>query len=246
MPLTGNVHVGVDLAADPARTGLAILRAEGEHLVVEDVRLGAMDSAIVTAVSRADKAGIDVPFGWPRSFVEHVVAHSSGALPLQADSGPGWRRSMAMRRTDLVVRERFGLVPLSVSTDRIAYPALRWSVIETLLRDAGIDCPRDGSGSVCEVYPAAALRSWGLPFRGYKRADGREVREGVVEKLGGVVDWNGFRGACVDSDDALDAVISAIVAGEVLAERTLAPGPEDQELALSEGWIHVPLVGASG
>ena len=243
MPSTVSVYAGVDLAADPKRTGLATIRDEGERVVVEDARLGAGDDAISSVVGGARKTGVDVPFGWPRPFVEHVAAHSAGTLGSAPDSGPAWRRSMTARRTDAVVRECFGLVPLSVSADRIAHPALRWSVVEARLRDGGTDCPRDGSGRVCEVYPAAALRSWGLPFRGYKAADAQAVREGIVEKLGGVVDWNGFRGECVRSDDVLDAVIAALVAREAAAGRTLAPEPGDLDLALSEGWIHLPLAG---
>src|SRR5699024_1049521 len=152
----------------------------------------------------------DVPLGWPQTFVEHVLAHSTGLLTGQTTSAIAWRRSMALRHTDLLIGERFGLRPLSVSTDRIAYPALRWSVLEARLREGGIDCARDGSGSVCEVYPAAALRWWGLPHRGYKSATAQAVREQIVGGLGAVVpelEWNGFREECLESDDVLDAVI---------------------------------------
>lgn len=68
-----------------------------------------------------------------------------------------------MRHTDRAVHERTGLTPLSVATDRIAHPALRWAGIEARLREQGIDTARDGSGLICEVYPAAALRLWHLP-----------------------------------------------------------------------------------
>lgn len=239
------VYAGVDLAAEPARTGIAVIReqTDQQRIVIEEARLGADDDALVEWVIAAAKTGVDVPLGWPQTFVEHVLAHSTGGLTGLTTSDIDWRRSMAMRRTDLMVGERLGLRPLSVATDRIAYPALRWSVIEARLRSAGIDCARDGSGSVCEVYPAAALRWWGLPHRGYKSATAQAVREQIVVGLEAVVpqlEWNGFREECLVSDDVLDAVISALVARETEAQRTWAPSAVDQELALSEGWIHVP------
>lgn len=245
-PENAPVYAGIDLAADPARTGIAILHHDQSsgRLLVGDARLGADDDALVAAVTSASKTGVDVPFGWPRPFVEHLSAHASGQLSAPEDSGPDWRRSLAMRRTDLLTREGFGLIPLSVSTDRIAYPALRWSAVEARLRDSGLDCSRDGSGRICEVYPAAALKVWELPHRGYKKAAGTEIRENIVdalEKLYPQLDWNGHRGICVDSDDVLDAVISALVAREAADGRTWAPAGEDLELAASEGWIHVPV-----
>lgn len=48
MPSTVSVYAGVDLAADPKRTGLATIRDEGERVVVEDARLGAGDDAIIS------------------------------------------------------------------------------------------------------------------------------------------------------------------------------------------------------
>ncbi|WP_225973238.1 DUF429 domain-containing protein [Nesterenkonia natronophila] len=241
----GLVYAGVDLAAEPARTGLAVItgHSDQQELVIEEARLGVEDGAVVEMVIAADKTGVDVPLGWPQTFVEHVWAHSTGALTGLGTSDIAWRRSMAMRRTDLLVGERFGLRPLSVATDRIAYPALRWTVVEARLRERGIDCVRDGSGRVCEVYPAAALRWWGLPHRGYKSTTARAVREQIVEGLDAAfpqLDWNGFREECVVSDDVLDAVIAALVARETRAQRTWAPDTTDHDLALSEGWIHVP------
>src|SRR5690625_1109248 len=128
--LPGPVYVGVDLAAEPARTGIAVIREHSvqHRLVIEKARLGADDDALIEWVIAGTKTGVDVPLGWPQTFVEHVLAHSTGLLTGQTTSAIAWRRSMALRHTDLLIGERFGLRPLSVSTDRIAYPALRWSV----------------------------------------------------------------------------------------------------------------------
>ena len=36
---------------------------------------------------------------------------------------------------------------------------------------------RDGRGVVVEVYPAAALNKWGLPFSSYKAKDEKAVKK---------------------------------------------------------------------
>lgn len=244
---SGTGYAGIDLAADPARTGAALLREdEAGRLVVDRAWLGADDDALVDLVDEAVTTGVDVPFGWPRRFVEHVQAHAAGTTVAPDDTGRDWRRSLALRRTDLVVWDKVGALPLSVATDKIAYPALRWSALEARLRDAGVDCPRDGSGRACEVYPAAALKTWGLPHRGYKKAANADVRRQLVDQLQELhpqLDFNGHADACVQTDDVLDAVIAALVAREAAHGRTMRPSADEHEDALVEGWIHVPVVG---
>ncbi|GAA4837378.1 hypothetical protein [Garicola koreensis] len=58
--------VGIDLAADPKNTGIAILR-EDSGCVVDHVRVGVEDDDIVEAIRTAGLAGVDVPLGWPVS-----------------------------------------------------------------------------------------------------------------------------------------------------------------------------------
>lgn len=234
----GRRFIGVDLGADPARTGLAVLADDGGRLRVESAVRGASDEEIIEAIGAGVKAGVDVPLGWPAPFVGHLKRHAAGADVGVEDSGPEWRRGMALRRTDLRVWEVTGQRPLSVSTDLIAHPALRWSAVESRLRAGGVDCARDGSGRIAEVYPAAALRVWGLPYRGYKKTDARAVREQIIEGLD--VDFGSARPDCLASDDILDAVIAAIVAHQVCQGRTQGASASERELALIEGWIHVP------
>lgn len=238
------VFGGIDLAADPARTAVALVSDDPStgRVHVESVRLGADDDVLLDLVARSTRTGVDVPLGWPKPYVDLLQAHANGAVAPPPDSGPDWRRTMAMRRTDLAVRARLGLVPLSVSTDRIAHPALRWAALEARLTGLGMDCRRDGAGAVCEVYPAAALRAWGLPHRGYKR-EAAEAREHLVAALGERLpwfDWNGHDAACIASDDVLDAVLAAVVARESSGGRTERPAVQERDFALQEGWIHVP------
>ncbi|MEE1651408.1 hypothetical protein V1260_11510 [Brachybacterium sp. J144] len=50
------LFVGVDLAADPRRTGLATLHEEGDRARIERVRVGANDDDVLAAVLSAAKA----------------------------------------------------------------------------------------------------------------------------------------------------------------------------------------------
>jgi predicted nuclease with RNAse H fold len=210
--------VGIDLAADVKRTGLAVLWEGAGNVVVDGVLVGATDEDLIDATQVAARAGVDVPFGWPKDFVETIYAHASGTLEAPASTGSEWRRNLALRATDQAVHQRTGLTPLSVSTDRIAYPALRWAGIEARLRDMGTEVARDGAGVVCEVYPAAALKVWGLPHRGYKGLKNSAQRAALVDALSAElpwIQWNGHRDVCAADDNALDAVIAALIAREI-------------------------------
>ena len=241
--LAPRLFAGIDLAADPRRTGLAVLREEDHVVRIDDVHVGASDDAVIAAIIPASKAGVDVPFGWPRRFVDLVAGHQAGDLESPADTGPDWRRAVLFRETDLEVRRRVGKTPLSVAADKIAYPAIRWAVIAARLRELDIPTPLDGSGVVCEVYPGAALAAWGFGAQRYKRAAGALVRGELIEALGARwpwLDWAGHEDVCAGSDDALDAVIAAVVAREVLLGRAIAPRAELAAAAADEGWIWLP------
>lgn len=234
--------VGVDLAADPRRTGLAVIGGE-DRCTIGHLIVGAEDEDIIEAVQSAERAGVDVPLGWPEKFVDLLSAHAAGNLPAPDSTGAEWRRGMAMRATDLAVHRSTGLTPLSVSTDRIAHPALRWAGIEAHLRGLGVDTARDGSGVICEVYPAAALRCWSLPHRGYKAAKNAGPRVELVDLLQQRwtwLDWNGQEDLCMADDNALDAVLAAVIAREIELGRCAAPPAELRGTARREGWIWLP------
>ena len=158
-------YVGLDLAAQDRRTGLAVLREEDPAsgaLVLEEARTGVDDALIAQRVRGAGKVGVDVPVGWPRRFVELLAAQATGTLAPPGSTGDEWRRGLAMRETDRAVHARTGLTPLSVSTDRIAHPALRWAGIEARLREeetgGALPAARattDGPGG-----PKRASRAW--------------------------------------------------------------------------------------
>lgn len=234
---------GVDLAAEAERTAIAVLEPAGDGLRLRELVLGASDAELVRVVEASTRTGVDVPFGWPEPFLATILAHQHGRLEAPESTGRDWRRDRAMRTTDYAVHVRTGLWPLSVSTDRIGLPALRWAGISARLDACGVDTARDGSGRVAEVYPAAALACWGFAPRGYKGRTGAARRELLVQELVRAwpwLDWGGQEVACRDSDDLLDAVLSALVAREVDRGRTARPGPDQVSFAGREGWVHLP------
>lgn len=103
-----------------------------------------------------------------------------------------------------------------------------------------------------EVYPAAALKQWGLKARGYK-GDHSTARREILKGLSQHLDLaEAVRNACIDHDDKLDALVSAIIA--LMAELDRGPDPKDERrlteplpdkeeeksLAEKEGWIVLP------
>ena len=139
------------------------------------------DETLLNLVRQADRVAIDAPFGWPEPFIRAVSA-VPGYWPLS----PGERRAPLERRTtDFLVHELTGKTPLSVSTDRIAYCAMRCASLLGVL-----DAARDGSGPIVEAYPDAALRCW-LPslfvgaIQSYKGSSGPayERRELILAAL---------------------------------------------------------------
>ncbi|MEO6713138.1 MAG: DUF429 domain-containing protein [Mycobacteriales bacterium] len=88
-------------------------------------------------------------------------------------AGDRWRAFLANRETDRAVHQAVGLWPLSVAADRIGLAAMRAAGLLADLADAGRAVDRAGTGVVVEVYPAASLKVWGLPHKGYKGQDQR-------------------------------------------------------------------------
>ena len=100
-----------------------------------------------------------------------------------------WRRRLAWRHTDEVTRQLTGLVPLSVSADRIGHTAMRCAALQTRLAAEGRGVDRSGAGAVVEVYPAASLKVWGLPWRGDKSTKNQAVLDTVVDRLLEAAPW---------------------------------------------------------
>ncbi|WP_344866676.1 DUF429 domain-containing protein [Planomonospora alba] len=234
--------VGIDLAAEAVRTAVAWLDWSPGGARVRDIRIGADDDLVVEALTGADKAGVDCPFGWPDGFVDFVTAHRAGHVDVPAGTpGRVWRRELTHRVTDRVVHDLTGRRPLSVSADRIGHTAMRCAALLAELARRGLPVDRGGGGAVVEVYPAASLRCWGLPHEGYKKDLGALGR--LADGLRAAAPWldlGPYDGCCRSSDHAMDAVVAALTARAAARGLVTAPTPEQTRRARSEGWIALP------
>ncbi|MFF1383985.1 DUF429 domain-containing protein [Arthrobacter sp. NPDC058288] len=238
--------LGVDLAAATRKTAAAVLDWTHGGAQLIHVSLDVTDEDIVELFGGTDMTGIDCPVGWPDAFLPFIAGHLNfDAHPVLDHDGIEGRRLLAYRDTDRFVTGSTGLIPLSVSADRLAHPAMRCAVIQAkIARDHGAQA-RDGSGRLAEVYPAASLKLWGIHARGYK---GRGTPEAerlalILDSLTAAAPWldlAGHRDALAASDDMFDAVIAALTARAVSLGQTLMPPGGNAAAALSEGWIHLP------
>ena len=189
------------------------------------------------------RIGLDVPLGWPDEFVAAVAEHHEGR-----PFGTAGMDRLTRRETDRWVHDHPEIrqLPLSVSTDRIAYPAMRMARILGEVAGEAID--RSGAGKFVEVYPAAALRVWGLRHRGYKRGADRPVLLDTAAALRRRCPWLAADGATWDevtrSDHAFDALVCALVARARQLDLCHPIPDQLREAAAREGWIAVPAVGS--
>jgi hypothetical protein len=238
--------VGIDFASQARETAACVIEWLPRGARVVELTCGVDDAAVLELIARVDKAGIDVPLGWPIAFAEAVATYASGG-PWTVTYQHADAAAFRLRRTDIVVRNQVpGIVPMSVAADKIAIPAMRAAA---LLSQSTPPVARDGSGVVVEVYPAAALTRWGLDCRRYKGSKRIEERRCLVTEFLGRAGQHfqmseQDRGSCERSDDAFDAVIASFVARASAVGLVESIPLEDHGLARLEGWIAIPLVGS--
>ncbi|ACY17621.1 DUF429 domain-containing protein [Haliangium ochraceum] len=244
------ISVGVDLASQARTTALCALAWSAGRARVLALDEDVDDDAIVERARAADALGIDAPFGWPQAFIDFTNAHHA-QQPLPAQ----WRyrermQALRFRRTDLALQPRTGLKrpPLSVSSDRIALPALRCAgLLDRLaVRDrAGLEQP------VYEVYPALALHQWLGWSESYKqsngpaqRAHGRAQRQRICARLRERAPWLELSAAEAEavtaSDHRLDALLAALLARAARCGLCEPIPDDDVAAARVEGWIAIP------
>jgi predicted nuclease with RNAse H fold len=237
--------VGVDLAAEPKKTAVAVVDWRDGHAVVDSVAVGQTDAEIIERVVAADKAGIDCPLGWPEPFVDFLIAHRDGKPVAPNDIAA--RRTLAYRTTDLVLKAESGVLPLSVAADLIGHTAMRAAGVLSELAARGQPVDRSGAGVVIEVYPAAALRFWGHYRPRYKGPGSRTVRGELVTEVFAALPELQIEATdlalCRQSDDAFDAVLCALIARAAALGRTRRPDASQAKAAAAEGWIAVPTCG---
>ena len=243
--------LGVDLAAATRKTAAAVLEWTAGGARLEHLALDVGDDEIVRLFGSSDMTGIDCPVGWPDAFLPFLAGQLAfEPHPVLDYDGIAGRRLLAYRDTDRFVTARTGLIPLSVSADRLAHPAMRCAVIQAKIAADHGPQARDGSGRLAEVYPAASLKTWGLPARGYKGRGGPEAQRlaDILDSLTAAAPWldlAGHQEHLAGSDDMLDALIASLTARAVALDRTVRPDAGHARAAVTEGWIHVPAGGLS-
>ena len=236
------LSAGVDLAAEPKGTALAVVAWSEDHARLVDLQVGVADGAIVEVANQVDKIGIDCAFGWPVEFVEFVVQHSDlESAQQEVDGGMDWRRRLAFRETDRFVRSRTKRWPLSVSTDRLGLTAMRCAGLLARIQASGVPVDRAGFGTVVEVYPGATLRLWGFDTTGYRISPAaRATLLRLIQDEAPWFDVTLFAPLMIASGDAFDAVVAAMAARSVALGNYEAPSDAQIERARSEGWIALP------
>lgn len=246
--------LGVDLSANPKKTAACLITWDGGQVEVEKPVGDLTDRPLVNLMAGVDWVGIDAPFGWPSDFLEAMTSWSRDRTwPDKA------RERLRYRETDRFVQTTARLSP-SVSSDRIPVTAMRCASLLTQLGKRRVGArgwiDRSGDDRVVEVYPGAALPQWSdeadhLRYdpQGYKGADKTDKREALIDLLHRAAPWLGLdaetRAVCVESDDALDALLCSLVARTAAKGLTLHPENMVQTaLANVEGWIHLPEEGS--
>ncbi|MDQ8043991.1 MAG: DUF429 domain-containing protein [Solirubrobacteraceae bacterium] len=172
--------------------------------------------------------GIDAPLGWPSAFVEAVADWDDGDL-----QGFRKRADLRLRATDRFVHALTGITPMSVSTDRMGSTAM--VLAEVLSRtaaklDRGAFARSSAADGIAEVHPTAALRLWthlgGERFdtSGYRSTSRYgNPREGLLIGLiaCGLEVTPDHGQAMLDSADAMDAFVCALVARAVALRQTV-------------------------
>lgn len=232
--------LGVDLATDPKDTATCLLDWNSGRCAVAR---GADDAALLDAMARADRVGIDAPFGWPDAFREAIEAWAERGAWIAGTN----REPLRLRETDRLAVQT-GARPMSVSTNLLGATAMRCAhLLAEHHRRAGTALDRV-HGAVVEVYPAGSLAAWGVvEARRYKEAAAAPLRRRIAERLereAGLAFGEGALLACERSDHNLDALVCSLTARAV--DRGLVRPVEVTDTIAREGWIHLPRSGSLG
>jgi predicted nuclease with RNAse H fold len=227
------ITLGIDLSSMPPGTAACSIVWSENRGVVRPPVCPCTDDRLYVLISEAEAIGIDAPFGWPEAFVEAVA---NWTLDLWNEEE---RDRLRFRETDRVVCQHAELWPLSVSSDRIALPAMR---AMALLRRHKVQDRSGGDGRFFEVYPAGSLHLWGLPWKGYKQKGAKcaALRKEILGEICKRLPWLDVPDSYAESSDALDALVASLTARAAKQGLTDKPKPDQLAVARREGWIHLP------
>ncbi len=110
--------------------------------------------------------------------------------------------------------------------------------------------PRRSKALLLEAMPGAALKAMKLPHKGYKNgSNALKLRQKILDDLEArsgvkISDFARFQMRCLESHDALDSVVAAVIAclwakDPSVFWRPDVGGPDG--IALLEGWLYAPV-----
>ncbi len=238
-------------------------------------------TALLASAPSTTVAALDFPFSVPKEFAgqwapgieampelwEAAAAMEFADFMALRDSFVG-QHGEPLRRGDLYFPECYSclhktnpnMVPMTFRGMQMLHELWKTGCRVPPLPDQGRTGPL-----LLESMPGAALRAFGLPFKGYKKGqhavdlrkqilDGLESRSGVT-----IPNLAQFRDYCMGNDDCLDSVVAAVAAclwsrdpdlfrrpqngpGDA-TKRGGTPSPDENELATArlEGWLYAPV-----
>lgn len=232
---------GIDHSTNPKLVGLALAVLDQTRAEVLEVRTGGSKAPSDVIAEWAQRHGrvllaLDAPLGWPMALDLALAGHQAGR-PLGADANSLFRRA-----TDDFVAADIGKRSLDVGADRIARTAhsaleLIADLSRVLESSVELAWAPDFNGGIAaiEVYPAATLKTYGLPSSKYKKTDQRDTRLSIVEGIEQRLALSCEREPLLDNADILDAVLCVLAAKDFLEGKCQLP--QDINLAKKEGWI---------
>ncbi len=226
-------------------------------------------------------AALDFPFSVPKEFagrwapgIEAMPELWEAAAAMEFDDFMALRDGFVaelgepLRRGDLYFPECYSCLH-KTNPNMVPMTFRGMQMLDALWR-AGCrvpPLPDDGRTGplLLESMPGAALRAFGLPFKGYKKGqravdlrlrilDGLEGSSGVT-----IPNLAQFRDCCIGNDDCLDSVVAAVAACLWTKDQALfrrpqdgpgdatkrggTPSPDENELATAclEGWLYAPV-----
>lgn len=251
--------VGIDAAARPERTGVALATKDAEAVVVRRVYRGKrsewskfadtlVERIVALSTARRVLFAIDAPLGWPVPLSCRLRHHTAGA-PLDADGNAAAHAvadTMFSRETDRYIRRQTRLKPLDVGCNLIARVGVASvQLIHRLALRLQSPVPLVWSAAelklygVIEVYPAATLQQNGQEFPGYKKGANTHMRRELLDWIRTrlKIDSAASDGCIEKSDHCLDALSCVIAATEFLDDQLQQVPQEHHDVARKEGWI---------
>ncbi len=230
--------LGIDLASQNENTAACLVDWSGGVVTLRELLDRGSDDDLVARMRAVRDAGgcigIDAPFGWPEPFLAAMTAwREEGRFPA-AES-----KDLAFRVTD---RKEYlaKKQPLSVSSDRIAYVA--WRCARLLSRFFEGEPVQRLGPTVIEVYPGAAMATWGLGCQGYKQSE--PVRKKLLVELNQKgLEWKSDEAqhsSLTRSEHLFDAFVASLAARAFQIKRCDPIPAVHHEVAAREGWIMVP------